>query len=374
MRIQWPAMEFTGLTPDEFANYAEPRSRSNVYSRARLEVKQMLLAASTSLSAQLGEQGQEFEVTASDHHPSVWNRKVVDRQFVFFSRGSVERDEMARLVDHERSLASTLMDPTPYFRHAHLCLCVSEAGFEAAVKLHWQAWVDRENLLARLKEPAERGAFVDMLSSLPEEYVIGVEGGTSVPAHELDAAALDGLVEELGRTEGMLSVGLVVPPDRAGQLGPDLMGVASVAFMLLEPVYEVVSWSEEDDFISLRDREQAIGERRRATAEEHRREREAFETLKKERREEQARRFEEEREEKIDHQAYKQASRRAARAAAAQRQARDEEQRQARDEEQRQARGQVGDRAGPRQPRAGQGRRGLARRQGRGLGSEGAYR
>ena len=118
-------MEFSGLTVDLFDNYREPKSRSNVYSRARLEVKERILAACADLNEQLRHLEHGFDVLASDHHPSIWNRKVVDRQYVFFSRGSEERANLERLVDHERSLAATLMDPTPYFKYAFLCLGVS---------------------------------------------------------------------------------------------------------------------------------------------------------------------------------------------------------------------------------------------------------
>jgi hypothetical protein len=309
-------MEFVGLTAEQFENYREPRSKSNVYSRPRLEVKEGLLAASAGLVDQFRSMDHEFDVLASDHHPSLWNGKVVDRQFIFFSRGKQEREDLERLLDHDRSLASTLMDPTPYFKYAFLCLCASGDGFETAVKLHWRAWVDRDNLLARLEEGDERESFIELVSTLPEEYTFAVEGGPPRPVTEMDDAVLGEVLEAFRSTERMLTIGLAVDPERAEELGADLVGVASVAFMLLLPVYEALSWSGEDDFISLSEREQAIDEARRAVAEQHKQEREAFESLKRERRQEQARRFEEDRAEKLDHQAYRQEVRRAARAAA----------------------------------------------------------
>lgn len=309
-------MEFAGLKAETFDNYREPRSKSNVYSRARLEIKEALIGASARLVDQLGSTDHEFEVLASDHHPSLWNNKVVDRQFIFFSRGKEERENLEHLVDHERSLAATLMDPTPYFKHAFMCLSVSGEGFESAVKLHWRAWVDRDNFLSRIEDEQEREAFIDLLTALPEEYVFGVEEGPVLPVAGINGAALDEVVGSFRSTEGMITVGLRVEPEKAESLGGDLIEVASAAFLLLAPVYDTLSWSEEDDFITLSEREQAIDEARRAVAEERKQEREAFESRKRERREEQARRFEEERAEKLDHQAYRERVRRVARAAA----------------------------------------------------------
>ena len=314
-------MEFEGIQEAQLENYLEPKSRSNVYSRVRLEVKEGLLAASARLLEQLAASGRTFDLLASDHHPSLWNKKVVDRQFIFFSRGKQEREDIERLVDHDRSLASTLMDPTPFFKYAFLSLCVSGSGFEIAVKLHWRAWVDRDNFLARLEQEGERDAFVDLFPGLPEEYTFGLEGGPALPVADMDGAGLDEVITAFRESEGLLSCGLVVDPASGEDLGPDIMDVASVAFMLLSPIYHAVSWSEEEDFISLTERTQAIDEKKQAVAAEHRQEREAFESRQRERREEQARRYEEERAGKLEHQVYREEVRRAAARRAAEQEA-----------------------------------------------------
>ncbi len=314
-------MTFEGIRAEHLENYLEPRSRSNVYSRVRLELKEDLLAASARLLEQLASSGRSFDVLASDHHPSLWNRKVVDRQFIFFSRGRQEREDIERLVDHDRALASTLMDPTPFFRYAFLSLCVSAGGFEIAVKLHWRAWVDRDNFLARLERQDDREAFLELFDGLPEEYAFGVEDGPLFPVADVDGAVLDEVIAAFRQGEGMLSCGLMVDPESCEGLGPDIIDVASVAFMLLSPIYDAVAWSEEEDFITLSERTQAIDERKQAVAAEHRQEREAFETRKREKHQEQARRYEQERAEKLEHQVYREEVRRAAARRAAEQEA-----------------------------------------------------
>jgi hypothetical protein len=314
-------MTFEGIRAEQLENYLEPKSRSNVYSRVRLEVKEGLLEASVRLLEQLAASGRSFDILASDHHPSLWNKKVVDRQFVFFSRGKQEREDIERLVDHDRSLASTLMDPTPFFKYAFLSLCVSGGGFEIAVKLHFRAWVDRDNFLVRIGDPEEREAFLDLFAGLPEEYAFGLEGGPAFPVAEMDGTRLEEVLAAFRENEGMLSCGLIVDPDSCEELGPDIMDVASVAFMLLSPIYDALSWSEEEDLITLSERTQAIDARKQAVAAEHRQEREAFETRQRERREEQARRYEEQRAEKLEQQVYRQEVRRAAARRAAEQEA-----------------------------------------------------
>ncbi len=326
-------MSFEGIRADHLENYLEPKSRSNVYSRVRLEVKEDLLAASPRLLEQLAASGRTFEVLASDHHPSVWNKKVVDRQYIFFSRSRQEREDIERLADHDRSLVSTLMDPTPFFKYAFLSLCVSGAGFEIAVKLHWRAWVDRDNFLARLEQEGEREAFLDLFAGLPEEYTFGLEGGQAFPVAEVDGTRLGEVTTAFRGGEGMLSCGLTVDPESCEDLGPDIIDVASVAFMLLSPIYDAVAWSEEEDFIALSERTQAIDEKKQAVAAEHRQEREAFETRQREKHQEQARRYEQERAEKLEHQVYREEVRRAAARRAAEQEAQREQARRAAERE-----------------------------------------
>lgn len=298
-------MQFEGLTEEHLDNYRAPRSRSNVYSRQRLEIKEWLTSLSVPLLERLRSQGHSLDLLASDHHPSLWNKKNVDRQWIFFSRGKQAREKLERLVDQERSLASTLMDPTPYFKSSFLCITLSGDGFEAAAKLHHEAWVDRDEFLARMGDEEQSEAFLELITNLPEEYVMGVEGGPSHPVAEMDPGKLQSLIQHFESSKSMLSVGLRVDPKRTVELGQDLAEVAAVAFLLLTPVHEFLSWSEEQDWISLSDREEAIHQERQRISDRRRAEAEAYETRKRERQNEQQRRFEAQRPQMMDQQVYR---------------------------------------------------------------------
>ncbi len=303
-------MQFPGLTADHLGCYREPKSRSNVYSRTRLEVKEWLLALSPPILERLRSQGHTLDVLASDHHPSLWNRKVVDRQWIFFSRGREQMASLQRIVDRERSLAATLADPTPYFKSSFMSIALGGDGFEAAIKLNWRAWVDRDNFLARMADPQERESLLAALGGLPEEYIFGLVDGPCRAVGDVDDAFFDEVLASFESTQGMLSVGLPVDPQRCVDLGPDLAEVVSVAFLLLAPLFSFVHWTEEEDYISLPEREQAIDLERQAVSEKHRAETEAFESKKRERHEEQQRRFEDELARKKDQQVYRERMRR----------------------------------------------------------------
>lgn len=260
------------LTPEMLGLYAEPRSRSNVYNRQRLELKQALLAYAGSYYDvfPLGEAG--MEIASSDHVPSLANRKCVDRQWVFFSRGKAQRELIEQVIDTERTLRATIADPTPYLTHAFVALDVGAASVSMAVYLHYKAWVDRENLLKRLERPDERERLAGMIRALPEEYVVEVDGAPPARAAGMTAEGVAALRDAFRESQGFWKIGLVVDGAKAAALGEDLWEVFKVAFLLLMPVYEVAAWSPEGDFVSLGDKRREIEERRREIALRHEKE------------------------------------------------------------------------------------------------------
>ena len=93
------------LNARDFDAYAPEKATSNAYSRPRLEVKQRALAWARGVVARLGELGMPVDVHGSDEHPTLRNKKRVDRQWVFFSRDAEAREGLDRLLDRGRSIA-----------------------------------------------------------------------------------------------------------------------------------------------------------------------------------------------------------------------------------------------------------------------------
>jgi transcription antitermination factor NusG len=278
------------LSPEIFEYFQEPRSRSNVWSRQRLELKQKLVAFAGTFHDAFHLSDLDLDITASDHYPSLWNSKCVDRQWIFFSRGKESRKIVEEVIDVKRTLSSTITDPTPYFKNVFIGLDVNAETVGMAVCLHWKAWVDRDNFLGRLEVPEERRRWIDIVGSLHEEYLLKVDGMPPLPVAEADEESLAPCIEQFRSSAGFWSTGLFVPKDQALQLGEDIWEVVKIAFMLLIPVYEFTAWSPENDFISMSEKRREAEEKKLEAARLHEREQEAFKALKEREKLEQSRR------------------------------------------------------------------------------------
>lgn len=281
------------LTSQVFEYYTEPKSRSNVWSRQRLEIKQELIDFSNSFYEEfkLGDLG--VEISTSDHYPSLWNRKCVDRQWIFYSRGKEARKVVEDVIDRDRTLGATITDPTPYFKTLFLALDLNSRSVGMALYLHWKAWVDRDNLLKRMEIPEEREKLLDVLKTLPDEYMVKVDGIEPLAAVEAADDSLELGFRAFRETAGFWSTGLFIPRDQALGLGEDIWGVLKVAFMLLMPLYELVAWHPDNDFISMSEKQREAEERKLEMARLHERELEAFKAMRQKERIQQKQRHQE---------------------------------------------------------------------------------
>jgi hypothetical protein len=259
---------FAGLTDADFEAYAPKKWKSNVWNRERLEVKQKLLGLGRELAGHLAaDDGSPLAVEASVEHPALWNHKQVEAQHLYFSRNEGARKELDRIIERGQSLASRIDDPTPQRNHLFLALTVGHEHAEAALRLHPDARVDRQNLERKCEDHFEREKLVHLLARLPEGYRVGVSAG---PVLEARAADESRLVEVLtafrappplappgppgpGGIPGMFQVSRGVPRAEVVASGAAFAETARSLLAALLPLYHFVAWSRDNDYVSIRD-------------------------------------------------------------------------------------------------------------------------
>jgi KOW motif-containing protein len=250
---------FTGFTDRDFDAYLPSKWKSNVFNRERLEVKQKLAALGKAIGGSLvAADGSPLTCEASVEHPALWNHKQVEAQHLFFSRNEGARKELDRIIDRSRSLSAMLEDPTPQRNHLYLAVTIDHERVEFALKLHPDARVDRQNLERKCTEHWEREKLFGMLRELPAGYRVGVTGGTSFAARELDEAGLKTLLAELAKPElpgktHWLVVERSLSRADATAAGGALVETARRELEALLPVYQFVAWSRDNDFVSIRE-------------------------------------------------------------------------------------------------------------------------
>lgn len=246
-----PTVLSVGLTDSDFDAYLPARASSNVYTRPRLEVKQKLLGLSRPLQQRAAALGLALEARASDERPSVWNKHQVTAQWLFLWRDADARRHLEAVLEQGRALAATLSDPTPFYRHAFIAVCVDATGVEVALKVHADAAVDVKNLRARLADPVRRAELLQALWAA-RDVSVGVTDGPTFAAKDLDGVRLTSTLDALSSPARWwfvraLRVERADAVARGASLGDEILR----AFEALVPLYRLVAWSPESDLVSV---------------------------------------------------------------------------------------------------------------------------
>ena len=260
------------LSVSDFDAYAPEKATSKAFSRPRLEVKQRILSWARRVVARLAALGTSVDVHGSDEHPTLRNKNHVDSQWVFFSRDHEAREDLDRLLDAERTISAAIDDPSPFARHAFLALKLDSSRVEVCFAVHPEAKVDIDNLRKRLtaNEEARDGVheltaeLTTALHALPDEFVMGV-GDERVAAHEATPAVIEAMLERASAGQVPLWIGWSVPREVALEHAETIGEQLEDALIALAPIYQLVSWSRQNDHIALDRRLEGIEQQRART-------------------------------------------------------------------------------------------------------------
>ncbi|HRI71268.1 MAG TPA: hypothetical protein PK156_43845, partial [Polyangium sp.] len=260
------------LSVSDFDAYAPEKATSKAFSRPRLEIKQRILSWARRVVARLAALGTSVDVHGSDEHPTLRNKNHVDSQWVFFSRDHEAREDLDRLLDAERTISAEIDDPSPFARHAFLALKLDSSRVEVCFAVHPEAKVDIDNLRARLTANAESRDGVHELTTelttalhaLPDEFVMGV-GDERVAAHAATPAAIEAMLERASAGQVPLWIGWSVPKEVALEHADSIGEQLEDALIALAPIYQLVSWSRQNDHITLDRRLEGIEQQRART-------------------------------------------------------------------------------------------------------------
>jgi hypothetical protein len=258
---------------EDFDAYLPEKWNSNMFTLPRRKVKDKLELIGRHLDEDLNAANLSLIMRLSDEFPSLLNKKQVSAQWLFFSRDEEAQAELTELIDKERTLADTLADPTPRFRQIFLGLSMDQDHLEIGMRLHYDAWVDRNNTLKLLDGEDGRNQFATVLGTLPDHYTVDVSGADPISPSRCDSEAINSLRMQFEASGKWLFIGARLTRDQVVVLGSDIVNVASEAFQLLVPVYRFLAWSPTNDAISIDTLVAEQNEARKATHEELERER-----------------------------------------------------------------------------------------------------
>lgn len=242
---------FDGFVLEDFEAYLPEKWSSNMFTLPRRRVKDKLESLGQLLLDELAQAGLRLEMHLSDDHPSLWNKKKVDTQWLFFSRDEDAKKKLSEVIDTEKTLAATLADPTPLYRHVFIGVSVDQGNLEVGLRLHHDAWVDRKNLVALVSNPDSNVAFDALRSGLSDGFVMGLVGGELTPVKDLDPEGLRRITAEFDQKKGWLFLGMRMSNVEAAGMGEEARERIRDFFRSLVPVYRFFAWSPSNDAVSI---------------------------------------------------------------------------------------------------------------------------
>ena len=235
--------EFDGFKSAHFDAYEQRKWSMGRFNLERMRVREHAEGLGRALLGGLGERG--LALRSSQDHPTIFNDKKVDAQWVVLGRADATRRPLKPLLVRERNLAHEAESALPQKQEAVLSLRVDVGGVEVALRLHRAAAMDRKNLATALAGDAVKTQFNTLLSGLPDGTVVQV-GDVVVPASEANATAV---ADGLANGAEWLMVGRAYGRGEAVVGQADFVAEANRVIEALLPLYDLCAWSAHNDLI-----------------------------------------------------------------------------------------------------------------------------
>ncbi len=191
-----------------------------------------------------------------------------DGSGVVFVRERFERKAMEELADDTRSLRPR-MGEAPYLPHLHVAIVVYFEAVELSVEVPSRAWVDLENLRARLANPAALLELTSSLELLPEAFELVCPGGAPVLANRATADELRALCEKARADQTALRILWRIPKATVVAFPEDLGDALEDALHAISTVTKLVAWAQDNDLLGLAMRFEAQQMRKLRDGTEH---------------------------------------------------------------------------------------------------------
>ncbi len=240
-----------GFSESDFEAYAPSKWSSNMYTLQRRSVKDKLDKLGRQLDSLFKQNEINLVSHLSDEYPSLWNKKRVDKQWLFFSRDLSAKKELQDVIDTEKTLAETLVDPTPLYKHIFIGVAVDESAVSVGIYLHFDAWVDRKNILALIDNLDKGQEFINICSSLPDNFEFSISENEPVAPLTLTSEILKKIVSDFNENRGWMFFGKKVLKDQVISSNSNFFNQIIDDVTALLPVYNFMAWSTENDALSL---------------------------------------------------------------------------------------------------------------------------
>ncbi|NUN12233.1 MAG: hypothetical protein HUU55_01205 [Myxococcales bacterium] len=255
-------MGFAGFSEKDFDAYDEKKWTSNRFNLERMRARENAEALAKLVFPTERQAIFGLEQTSSHDHPTLFNHRRVDSQWVFLVRNHEEQKRLTAKIDSEHSVEVQVGDPALHHLHAIVGLKLHFNGLDILFGIHRHASLDLRNFLQKVDVPYERQLFTDLLKMLPAG-VRFVSGEVTVNPFDVEEKHIRTAVNHLLNDNGgeWLQFVRTLSRDEITSLGENVVQTVRETLSGLLSLYAFASWRRDNDFISL---QKAIKEDKKA--------------------------------------------------------------------------------------------------------------
>lgn len=237
---------------EDFNAFEEVKWSSNRFNLERMRISEKLLLIGEELNKFLNPNPIFIEYQTTPWNPCIFNHHRVDEILLFFKRSKEEEKSVIHLIDKKVSIPEEIKEVSPHKKHIILGVRIFKLGIEAGLYLHSYSWIDLINFEHRTKNFWEMGKFLDIINSLPADFILLTANEKKLlGAEKLKEKDIEALQKEILEKSSFFFIGKFYPREDKILRGERILKEFKDIFLKLIIIFNFIAWSRNNDFISI---------------------------------------------------------------------------------------------------------------------------
>ncbi len=263
----WATTTFGGFTTQHLDAFEQRKWASNRFNLERMRAADALEAGVRPALDEESRSRLGLDFFATPTHPCIFNRHQVDSIWAGYGRNEEARRKLAAFIGREHPLRRQIEDPAEHHLHAFVGATLHWGGLAAGLWVHRNAWLDARNSAARMADPVAGPHLVEALVALAPAEVAFLPH-LPRPAAEVDAEWLtQGLADLVPEgEEEWFFAGRTWGRGDAALSAPSIADEVAAVLRAVLPVYALMAWRPDNDFLDAAAKLERRRHRRRKAA------------------------------------------------------------------------------------------------------------
>ena len=193
-----------------------------------------------------------LELKRSRYQPCKENENRVDAAWVYLVRNQRFRSVARKEAEKKRMLRMVAGQPEHFRVHPTITARLNADGLFVGVTLPRAAMPDSELLLERMKGKKQKSQLLEILSELPEGFVLSDGQETTLPVSALSAPALKMALDSFARGVGWLMVGYAYDQQQVLNHPSEIELSFDKVFPVLEKIYAFLTFRPPKELVTPR--------------------------------------------------------------------------------------------------------------------------